>query len=136
MGRKPRWDRPTRSGGEPQRGFEQESGVGYSDRGPEGDPGCHQFGGVRRRWRQGKVSAPSSALAVQHFNSSQQTIVNQTLKSTHQISGILTCVKRVQVDNGNPTIRGEELLTTLKQDRRRLIRVKYQIRCCSVLENI
>ena len=104
VGRKPRWDRPTRSGGEPQRGLGQESGVGYSDRGPEGDPGCHQFGGVRRRWRQGKVSAPSSALAVQHFNSSQQTIVNLTLKSTHQISGILTCVKIVQFDNGNPTI--------------------------------
>lgn len=44
VGRKPRWDRLTRSVGEPQRGGGQESGVGYSDRGPEGDPGCHQFG--------------------------------------------------------------------------------------------
>lgn len=44
VGRKPRWDRPTRrGGGEPQRGPGQESGVGYSDRGPEGDPACHQF---------------------------------------------------------------------------------------------
>lgn len=34
VGRKPRWDRPARrGGGEPQRGFGQESGLGYSDRG-------------------------------------------------------------------------------------------------------
>ena len=44
VARKLRWDRPARSWGEPQRGGGQESGVGYSDTGPEGDPACHQFG--------------------------------------------------------------------------------------------
>ena len=92
VGRKPRWDRPTRrGGGEPQRGFGQESGVGYSDRGPEGDPACHQFELSKKAMagRQGLRSIFSWQCALHHFNSSQQTIVNLTLKSTHQISGIL-----------------------------------------------
>ena len=86
VGRKPRWDRPTRSGGEPQRVGGQESGVGYSDRGPEGDPACHQFGLSKKAMARSPLHLQ---LAVQHFNSSQQTIVNPTLKSTHRASGFV-----------------------------------------------
>ena len=36
-------DRQEEVGGSHKGGPGQESGVGYSDRGPEGDPACHQF---------------------------------------------------------------------------------------------
>ena len=74
VGRKPRWDRPTRSGGEPQRVGGQESGVGYSDRGPEGDPACHQFG-------LSKKAMARSPLHLQRCNTS--TPVNRPLSTQH-----------------------------------------------------